>query len=371
VLLTADQIAYAKVQGTHSLQPVPSHQGSTNKVSLGFLEAAHDLIESRDHACDVDFTIEKTAWTPGISSNTTRAVQGGIEVYTPDLRQDRRTGTSPDPPNPVPTVSAEVNIGDMRGNAIRWSDRLDGSQSTRTSSRLCVTAGGYASENNKGPFTREYKAYDNIWKATTVVLTKDEIWVEMRCPLRRGNANRHSLFVNGIRRLKLHVRKGHGSKGAEIASLDQEAFIKKCEYAIVSDETAILYENWPSKVDDNDDDPVKGILWGAATGSSQEDEQTAATDSCSLMVSEPPSEPPSEAQPVSAATAPLTQSCDRSSKRSFSDYASDIGQQSGSLDRATRTSDPLDGGFRQETRDSAKNGSKTAKRLVRRVSRTG
>lgn len=131
-----------------------------------------------------------------------------------------------------------------------------------------------------------YRVYDYIFKAPTVVLTPDNEWVEMRCPVCEGNATRTHAFFKGIPGLKGHLRTAHGSEGAKLASLEKDAFVEKCKYALVSEELAIEYEDWKSKPSDPTEIPIPAVPWPVESRAARP-EQQLTPDSDSARSSSP------------------------------------------------------------------------------------
>jgi len=207
-----------------------------------------------------------------------------------------------------------------------------------------------AVDSRNGPFDRGYKPYNHIRRAPTVVLTKDGVWVEMRCPICKGNAKENLSYCTGIWGLKLHLKKAHGSEGAQVASIHKDAFIQKCKHAIVSNNMAMAFESWPSKIEEDDGDPVEVVPWHIGQASVQQGGQTATPISNASMASASPSGNMSEA---------------------FPNHSSDIRQSS--MPYLKRK---IDGLFtstqdeaRMERRTSTPDSATMANNLVRRISR--
>lgn len=114
-----------------------------------------------------------------------------------------------------------------------------------------------ASEIDRRPFVRGYKPYDTIRQTPTVVLTSNGKWVEMRCPVCNCNADQHRKYFNGVRGLRAHLPQAHKSLGDDIIPFgNPDAFIKYCEYAVVSEEMSIEYETWSSRPYKGDPIPI-------------------------------------------------------------------------------------------------------------------
>ncbi|GAB7345062.1 hypothetical protein MBLNU457_3473t2 [Dothideomycetes sp. NU457] len=201
-----------------------------------------------------DSTGTYTQVTQDVSQTSLDPAHGHAEEQTTTSVRNGNTHAKP-------AASEDMTMEDQDELSTgQLSDRSVVSQQQRVSAGRRSLSND-ASASNKGPFARGYKAHDTIRQTPTVVLTSAGVWIEMRCPVCKGNATQTSTYFKGVRGLRTHLWYAHGSQGDTIAREPNAIFIELCKHAVVSDEMAIKYENWPSKPEDPSDDPIPVVPW--------------------------------------------------------------------------------------------------------------
>lgn len=86
--------------------------------------------------------------------------------------------------------------------------------------------------------------YNFIETFPTVVLSEDGVWVELRCPVCKGNTKRSKGtpgFFTGLKGLADHLWRAHGDEGRRLQRLSKYELLEACKHEIVDDETAQTY----------------------------------------------------------------------------------------------------------------------------------